>query len=159
MRLKVLFITSVFIFRASSKLVSAQNSTFGWKAGVAKVMITSQQLVWMTGYAARDHESEGVLYDLWTKALPLGDSNSKQAVVVSSDFIGYRGGNMTGQFAISNAKRMLSDVFHDIKPEYQQKYLNEFCYKFNRRYFGERRFDRLMIAAVSSKNQFRYNIE
>lgn len=61
--------------------------------------------------------------------------------------------------AISNAKRMLLDVFHDIRPEYLQSYLNEYCYKFNRRYFGERRFDRLMIAAVSYKNEFRYNIE
>lgn len=59
--------------------------------------------------------------------------------------------------AISNAKRMLLDIFHDIKPEYLQYYLNEFCYKFNRRYFGEDLFDRLMIASVSYKNQFRYN--
>jgi Zn ribbon nucleic-acid-binding protein len=61
--------------------------------------------------------------------------------------------------AISNAKRMLLDVFHDIKPEYLQSYLNEFCYKFNRRYFGERLFDRLVIASVTHKNQFRYNIK
>ena len=60
---------------------------------------------------------------------------------------------------ISNAKRMLLDIFHDIKPAYLQNYLNEFCYKFNRRYFGEQRFDRLMVAAVTYKNQFRYNIE
>lgn len=61
--------------------------------------------------------------------------------------------------AISNAKRMLLDVFHDIRPEYLQSYLNEYCYKFNRRYFGEGRFDRLLVAAVSYKNQFRYNIK
>jgi len=61
--------------------------------------------------------------------------------------------------AISNAKRMFLDVFHDIRPEYLQSYLNEFCYKFNRRYFGEKRFDRLMVAAVCYKNHFRYNIK
>lgn len=61
--------------------------------------------------------------------------------------------------AISNAKRMFLDVFHDIQPEYLQSYLNEFCYKFNRRYFGEKRFDRLLIAGVSHKNEFRYNIK
>ena len=59
--------------------------------------------------------------------------------------------------AISNAKRMLLDIYHDIKPEYLQSYLNEFCYKFNRRYFGEALFDRLMIASVTYKNQFRCN--
>ncbi|KAA6338543.1 hypothetical protein EZS27_013456 [termite gut metagenome] len=31
---------------------------------------------------------------------------------------------------ISNAKRMLLNTFHDVKPEYLQSYLNEFCYKF-----------------------------
>ena len=57
--------------------------------------------------------------------------------------------------AISNAKCMMLDIFHDIEPEYLQNYLNEFCYKFNRRYFGENLFDRLMTASVSCKNQFR----
>jgi hypothetical protein len=61
--------------------------------------------------------------------------------------------------AISNAKRVLLDIFHDIKQEYLQSYLNEFCYKFNRRYFGEGLFERLLIAAVVYKNQFRYNIK
>ena len=60
--------------------------------------------------------------------------------------------------AISNAKRQLLDIYHRIDAEYLQSYLNEFCYKFNRRYFGERLFDRLMIAAVAHKNQFRYKI-
>lgn len=61
--------------------------------------------------------------------------------------------------AISNAKRLFLNIFHDIKPEYMQNYLDEFCYKFNRRYFGEKLFERLMIAGVSNKNKFRYNIE
>ena len=60
--------------------------------------------------------------------------------------------------AISNAKRMMLNTFHAMKPEYLQNYLNEFCYMFNRRYFGERLFDRLMVAAVCYKNKFRYNI-
>ncbi|MDR2763597.1 MAG: IS1595 family transposase, partial [Tannerella sp.] len=50
------------------------------------------------------------------------------------------------------------DVFHDIKPEYLQNYLNEFCYKFNRRYFGEWQFERLLVASVTYKNEFRYHI-
>ncbi len=61
--------------------------------------------------------------------------------------------------AISNAKRVLLNTFHDIQPEFLQSYLNEYCYMFNRRYLGERKFDRLMVAAASYKNEFRYNIE
>jgi hypothetical protein len=56
--------------------------------------------------------------------------------------------------AISNAKRLLLDIHHDVKPEYLQGYLNEFCYKYNRRYFGEKMFDRLLIACVSYKNNW-----
>jgi len=61
--------------------------------------------------------------------------------------------------AISNAKRMLLNTFHDIQPEYLQSYLNEFCYMFNRRHFGEKKFDRLLIAGISYKNELRYNIK
>jgi hypothetical protein len=60
--------------------------------------------------------------------------------------------------AISNAKRMLLDIFHDIKPEYLQNYLNGFCYKFNRKYFGEVQFERLLVISVAYKNQFRYHV-
>ena len=52
--------------------------------------------------------------------------------------------------AISNAKRTLLGVFHKIKGKYLQLYLNEFCYKLNRRYFGSRVFDRLTLAIAKS---------
>lgn len=58
--------------------------------------------------------------------------------------------------AISNAKRQLLNTFHNIKPKFLQNYLDEFCYKFNRRYFGEALFNRLLVACVSYKNEFRY---
>jgi hypothetical protein len=51
---------------------------------------------------------------------------------------------------ISNAKRNLLGVYHMIKIEYLQNYLNEFCYRLNRRYFGERLFDRMAIAIVGN---------
>lgn len=58
--------------------------------------------------------------------------------------------------AISNAKRQLLNSYHKIKPEFLQNYLDEFCYKFNRRYLGELLFNRLLVAAVSYKNELRY---
>lgn len=51
---------------------------------------------------------------------------------------------------ISNAKRLLLGIHHSVKSIYIQNYLDEYCYKFNRRYFGEKIFDRLLIASVSS---------
>ncbi|MBK5261321.1 MAG: IS1595 family transposase, partial [Peptostreptococcaceae bacterium] len=39
-----------------------------------------------------------------------------------------------------------------------QGYLDEFCYKFNRRYFGERIFDRLLLASSSGRSSFKHRI-
>lgn len=53
--------------------------------------------------------------------------------------------------AISNAKRILLGIHHCIKGKNLQSYLDEFCYKLNRRYFGHRLFERLTIALATSK--------
>lgn len=50
---------------------------------------------------------------------------------------------------ISNAKRNLLGNYHMVKGKYLQLYLNEFVYKLNRRYFGERLFDRVIVAAIT----------
>ena len=50
---------------------------------------------------------------------------------------------------ISNAKRNFTGNYHKIKRKYLQLYLNEFVYKLNRRYFGEKIFDRLVIAGIT----------
>jgi len=60
----------------------------GWKAGVARVVITPDQPLWMAGYANRDHPSEGKIVDLWAKALVLQDSLGKQVVLVTADLVG-----------------------------------------------------------------------
>jgi hypothetical protein len=55
--------------------------------------------------------------------------------------------------AISNSKRNFVGTYHKIKKKYLQLYLNEFIYKLNRRYFGERIFDRLIIASITTNRQ------
>lgn len=49
--------------------------------------------------------------------------------------------------AISNLKSFLR-TFHMVSEWKLQNYLDEFCYKLNRRYFGQKLFDRLIIAAI-----------
>lgn len=51
---------------------------------------------------------------------------------------------------ISNTKRNLLGIHHNIKDDYLQNYLDEFCYKTNRRYFENNLFERLMVAAVDN---------
>jgi hypothetical protein len=50
---------------------------------------------------------------------------------------------------ISNAKRNFVGTNHKIKKKHLQLYLNEFIYKLNSRYFGEKIFDRLVIANIT----------
>ena len=49
-------------------------------------------------------------------------------------------------------------MHHQLQNEYLQYYLDEFCYKFNRRYFGEKLFDRLLMLATSYPTDFRLRI-
>jgi len=51
---------------------------------------------------------------------------------------------------ISNAKRNLLGFYHMVSNNYLQNYLNEFCYRLNRRYFGENLFNRMIIAVVGN---------
>jgi len=58
------------------------------KAGTAKAVITPQTDIWMSGYASRNHPSEGKFQDLYAKALALEDANGTRAVLVTVDLIG-----------------------------------------------------------------------
>jgi len=59
-----------------------------WKAGVASTIITPQQSMWMSGYAARTKPSEGKASDLYAKALALQDAQGTRLVIVTVDLIG-----------------------------------------------------------------------
>jgi hypothetical protein len=61
----------------------------GWKAGTARLKITPSETMWMAGYAARDHEAEEVMHDLWIKALALGDAKGKQCLIITADLLGF----------------------------------------------------------------------
>ena len=50
--------------------------------------------------------------------------------------------------AIGNAKKIFQGIYHSNHEAYLQNYLNEYCYKYNRRYFGENLFERLLIACI-----------
>lgn len=52
--------------------------------------------------------------------------------------------------SISNAKRTFLATFHHINRKYLQLYLDEFCYKLNRRYF-KNLFNRALIACIAHK--------
>lgn len=59
-----------------------------FRAGIGRVKITPEGPIWMSGYAARKKPSEGVLADLWAKALALESAKGGRVVIVTTDVIG-----------------------------------------------------------------------
>ena len=79
------FILSIVAFLAAAPSLEAAET---WKAGVAKVEITPEKMIWMAGYGSRDKPAEGVEQPLWAKALVLEDPAGQRAVLVSLDLVG-----------------------------------------------------------------------
>jgi hypothetical protein len=65
----------------------ARAQASGWKAGVAKALITPETGVWLAGYGSK-RPPDGKLHDLWMKALALEDPQGQRVVLVASDFQG-----------------------------------------------------------------------
>ena len=59
-----------------------------WKAAAAKVKITPEEPMWMSGYSSRNRPAEGTLHDLWAKALAIQDPQGNGAVLITADLIG-----------------------------------------------------------------------
>ncbi|NQT39518.1 MAG: hypothetical protein HQ581_18625, partial [Planctomycetes bacterium] len=57
----------VLVLATTGTAVAAESSD--WKAGIAAVKVTPEGPIRMAGYASRNKPSEGVLMDLWAKAL------------------------------------------------------------------------------------------
>src|SRR5205085_572146 len=60
----------------------------GMRAGVARLDITPEGPIWLSGYGDRTHPSTGVLTRLWAKALALEDAKGGRVVIVTTDLIG-----------------------------------------------------------------------
>lgn len=75
-------------------LFTALSSQFGavadaaWKAGVAKVVITPDTYMAMSGYGGRDAPADGKLTDLWAKAAVLEDASGHRGVIITLDLVG-----------------------------------------------------------------------
>lgn len=79
-----LAITAIFFALVPVAFSSEPNH---WQAGVGKVVITPSEPVWMAGYASRNGPSDGVMVDLFARALVLSDHGKNRLVVVTLDLI------------------------------------------------------------------------
>jgi len=71
------------LFAGSCLLWSA-----GYRAGVAKIDITPEEPIRLSGYSSRTHPSEGVLHKLYARALALEGAKGGRVVIVAADIIG-----------------------------------------------------------------------
>jgi neutral ceramidase len=69
-------------------LSAAGLSAASLRAGVGRADITPHGPIWLSGYAARTHASEGALHNLWAKALAIESGPGQRIVVVSTDVVG-----------------------------------------------------------------------
>jgi hypothetical protein len=67
---------------------SAAAAESDWKVGLARVRITPERPVFLSGYASRNHPFEKVTADLYAKALALEDGEGHLAVLVTTDLLG-----------------------------------------------------------------------
>ena len=51
---------------------------------------------------------------------------------------------------VSNAKAFILGTYHGVQKKHLQRYLDEFCYRFNRRFWPGQAFDRLLLACSRS---------
>jgi len=111
----------------------AASSFAAWQAGVARVDITPSQSIWMGGYAARTHPSEGVRQHIFVKALALKDDTGAVTVLVTSDLLGFPGevsapifSRLQQQFGLARERLVLNSshshsapvVGHMLSPAY-----------------------------------------
>ena len=72
---------------AAAEPAAKPATTASWQAGVARVVITPEKYMWMSGYGGRSKPAEGKVHELWAKAVALKDPAGKTAVFVSTDLI------------------------------------------------------------------------
>ncbi len=54
---------------------------------------------------------------------------------------------------ISNAKTFIEGTYHGLDHKHLQAYLNEFCYRFNRRFWENQLFGRLLNACLATETK------
>lgn len=77
---------TLFLLLAALLAIPAEAATP--RAGAAKVDITPDGPVWMSGYASRTRPSEGVEAPIYAKALAIEDGAGGRVVIVTTDLIG-----------------------------------------------------------------------
>jgi neutral ceramidase len=68
-------------------LYFSSNMKEEWEVGVATVLITPTEPMWLAGFARRTHAAEGKASELYAKAMALEDAAGRRLVILTADLI------------------------------------------------------------------------
>jgi neutral ceramidase len=71
-----------------SLALSSSTAEPTWQAGFARVAITPDKPMWMSGYASRTAPADGKETDLWAKAAVLRDGQGNKRILITLDLVG-----------------------------------------------------------------------
>ncbi len=111
--MKNVHFSAVIVFVCSMTWATSllAQETLKWKSGAAKISITPDQYIWMSGYGGRDKPADSKLTDLWAKAQVIQDEKGSRAAVITLDLVGIdRGlsvqicGELKNKFGLDRAR-------------------------------------------------------
>src|SRR3954467_5588886 len=82
------FLVGVLAATSSLFIASVAKADDQWHAGVAKVNISPELPIWLSGYGGRNKPAATKHDELWAKALVLKDAAGHSAVLVTMDLVG-----------------------------------------------------------------------
>jgi neutral ceramidase len=85
---RIAFHAILGLLLALCQLVPAVSDDRLWKAGVARVNISPELPIWLSGYGGRNKPAQDKLDELWAKAIVLEDADGRRAVLVTMDLVG-----------------------------------------------------------------------
>ena len=147
--------------RGTSKApVMIEASTFddgkgGRGLGFARMRVIGKaDAATIVGVAGKDVErGQKIVTDGWAAygaVKALGHEHAPEVAAKRSGISGEAPGLKWVHILASNSKAFLRGTFHGVGRKHLQSYLDEFCYRFNRRRWEGQLFDRLVLACASS---------
>src|SRR5207247_2277279 len=85
LRRALMFLVTILFLGISAVAIAADGQ---WRAGVARVNISPELPIWLSGYGGRNRPANSKHDDLWTKALVIEDAAGHRAVIVTVDLAG-----------------------------------------------------------------------
>src|SRR3954468_719296 len=81
-------LVAILVAASSFRIASVAKAEDQWHAGVAKVNISPELPIWLSGYGGRNKPAATKHDDLWAKALVIEDASGQRAVLVTVDLAG-----------------------------------------------------------------------